>query len=63
MIKAILVDDETYFRDKVKDKLIRYFKEDIEILGEAESVESAIKIIEDKKPDLLFFGYPFDRWD
>ncbi len=54
MIKAILIDDEAYFRDKVKDKLTRYFKEDIEILGEAESVESAIKIIEDKKPDLLF---------
>lgn len=54
MIKAILVDDEAYIRDNVKAKLGHYFNEDVEIVGEAESVASAIKIIEGKKPDLLF---------
>ncbi|WP_299891321.1 LytTR family DNA-binding domain-containing protein [uncultured Lacinutrix sp.] len=54
MIKAILVDDEAYIRDNVRAKLEKHFNEDIEIVGEAESVESAINIIEEKKPNLLF---------
>ncbi|MDH7445380.1 LytR/AlgR family response regulator transcription factor [Aquimarina sp. 2201CG14-23] len=54
MIKAIVVDDEVYIRDNVKAKLTQYFSEDIEVVGEAESVEASIKIIEEKKPDLLF---------
>jgi two-component system LytT family response regulator len=54
MIRAIIVDDEAYIREDVKDKLSQYFMEDIEIVGEAESVSSAITIIEEKKPDLLF---------
>ncbi|WP_025666854.1 LytR/AlgR family response regulator transcription factor [Aquimarina megaterium] len=54
MIKAILVDDEAYVRDKIRGKLIKYFSQDIEVVGEVESVDSAIKTIEEKKPDLLF---------
>jgi two-component system LytT family response regulator len=54
MIKAILVDDEAYIRGNIKAKLSQYFDEDIEVVGEAESVKSAIKLIQEKKPDLLF---------
>ncbi|RZN84762.1 MAG: response regulator transcription factor [Winogradskyella sp.] len=54
MIKAILVDDEAYIRDDIKSKLANYFIEDIEIVGEAESVEIAVKLIQEEKPDLLF---------
>lgn len=54
MIRAILVDDESYVRSNVRAKLLEHFSGDIEIIGEAESVDSAVKLIEDKKPGLLF---------
>lgn len=54
MIKAILVDDEAYIRDDIRAKLLQYFDEDIEIVGEAENVKSAVKLIQDEKPNLLF---------
>lgn len=54
MIRAVLVDDEKYIRDYVREKISKYFNEDIEIVGEADSVASAIKIIEAEKPNLVF---------
>ena len=54
MINAILVDDETYIRNSVSDKLNAYFNNEIEVVGEAESVKEAVALIEEKKPDLLF---------
>ncbi|EDP72170.1 response regulator [Flavobacteriales bacterium ALC-1] len=54
MIKAILVDDEAYIRDNIKAKLLQYFEEDIQIVGEADGVESAVKLIQDENPNLLF---------
>ncbi|WP_298761456.1 LytTR family DNA-binding domain-containing protein [uncultured Psychroserpens sp.] len=54
MIRAIIIDDEAYIRTIVSDKLSQYFSNEIEIIGEADSVKSGVKIIEDKNPDLLF---------
>lgn len=54
MIKAILVDDEKYIRDDVKNKLKQLFNNQITVVGEAESVKSAISLIIEQKPDLLF---------
>ncbi|WP_298508584.1 LytTR family DNA-binding domain-containing protein [uncultured Kordia sp.] len=69
MIKAILVDDESYIRDNVRQKIQQYFSEDIAIIGEAESVEQAVTLIKEKSPDLLFLdiqltdGTSFDILD
>ncbi len=54
MIKAIIVEDESYIRDKIKTNLSKYFDNDIEVVGGVESVDQAIREIEEKKPDLLF---------
>ncbi|MDY8136714.1 LytTR family DNA-binding domain-containing protein [Aquimarina sp. 2201CG5-10] len=54
MIKAMVIDDEAYIRDKIKAKIEQYFNEYIEIIDEAGSVADAVKKIEEKKPDLLF---------
>lgn len=54
MIRAILVDDEAYVRDNIRVKLSQYFEDDIEIVDEAESVDTAIQLIEHEKPNLLF---------
>ncbi|SNR15553.1 LytR/AlgR family response regulator transcription factor [Tenacibaculum jejuense] len=54
MIKAILIDDEIYIREIVKEKLTANFKDKIEIIGEAGTVKDAVTIIKELKPDLLF---------
>jgi len=54
MIKALLIDDEAYIRDAIKAKLSQYFADDIQVVGEAESVKSGVQLIQDKNPDLLF---------
>ncbi|MGH1384396.1 LytR/AlgR family response regulator transcription factor [Kordia sp.] len=54
MIKAILVDDEAYIRNSVREKINQHFSTDIQIIGEAESVAEAVTLIEEKSPDLLF---------
>jgi len=51
-INAIIVDDERLARNALKNKL-EHFKQ-INIVGEANSVNSAVKLIKEKKPDLLF---------
>lgn len=54
MIRAVLVDDEAYIRDNMRAKLSEYFDNEIEIVGEAESVDSAEKLIDQESPNLLF---------
>jgi two-component system LytT family response regulator len=52
-MRAIVVDDE----QKARTSLVGLIKgnfEDIEIIGEADGVESGKKLIVEKKPDLLF---------
>jgi len=66
MIKAVIIDDESRFRDSIRKKLETNFKNDILIVGEAESVKHGILLIEDTQPDLLFLdieltdGYSFE---
>ncbi len=52
-MRAIVVDDEAGARGALINLLRNYF-EDIEIIGEADGVESGKKLITEKKPDLLF---------
>lgn len=52
-ITAILVDDEANVRVVLRDLLETFFTE-VEVIGEAESVDAAYKLINDKKPQLVF---------
>lgn len=53
MIKAIIVDDESCFREMIQMLLKDYFLE-IEVVAEADNVEEAVKVIQNKSPDLVF---------
>ncbi len=53
MIKAIIIDDEPGNIDVLK-KMVTDFCDDIEISGTANSVDEGIKVIKEKKPDLIF---------
>ena len=65
---AILVEDETQSREILKSYLDKYCK-GVEILGEAAAVKEGVKLIQEKKPDLVFldvempFGNAFDLLD
>jgi two-component system LytT family response regulator len=52
-IKSIIVDDEKHGRENLAGILTEHCPE-VEITGNANSVESAIKLIEDQAPDLVF---------
>ncbi len=52
-IQTIIVDDEKQSRIALCEEL-NAFEHDIEIIGEADNVKSAVKLIDEKKPDLLF---------
>jgi two-component system LytT family response regulator len=50
--RAIIIDDERLARKDLKSLLADY--PSIEIVGEADNVSSALKLIEEKTPNLLF---------
>ncbi len=52
-MKIIIIDDEAFARQCIKTILNKKFPE-IEVVGEAESIKDAIKIIKEKTPDLVF---------
>lgn len=52
-IKSILVDDEKHGRENLAGILKQYCPE-VELLGEANSVEKAILLIHSENPDLVF---------
>ncbi len=52
MLKVYIVDDEPLARDELKYLLIQ--SKQVEIVGEAESLEEAIIHIPTQKPDLAF---------
>jgi two-component system, LytTR family, response regulator len=64
-IKSILIDDEFIARDVLRTYLTKYCPS-IEIIGEAENIEQAEKLIKELHPDLIFldvempFGNAFD---
>lgn len=53
MIQAVLVDDEQNSRETLKGKL-ELFCPEVEVVGEAGDVKTALETIKSKKPDLLF---------
>lgn len=53
MIKAIIVDDEVKSQSSLF-KLLERFCPDVEVIGFANSVQSAVEIINKEKPDLVF---------
>jgi len=54
MIRTILIDDQKKSRRVLEQLLVNHFKEDIEIVGTAESAHEGIELINELKPDLLF---------
>jgi len=51
-IRAIIVDDEELARDRLRSLLDR--EPEIEVIGEAGDGQSAVALIEQQKPDLVF---------
>jgi two-component system, LytTR family, response regulator len=49
---AILVDDERLARKELRSMLAEH--ENIDVIGEAESVEQALKLIHESEPDVVF---------
>lgn len=54
MIRAIIVEDEVKSLSVIKNLVEKYAKNTIEIIGEADSIESAYLLILSLKPELLF---------
>lgn len=53
MIKAIIVDDESCFREMIQFLLTDYFPE-IKVIAQADNVEEAVQLINENKPELVF---------
>ena len=53
MIKAIIIEDETLARQRLK-KLLLPYSHQLEIVGEATNGEIGLKMIEDLNPDFIF---------
>ena len=64
-LKVVIVDDETDARDTIRG-LLEIFCEDVEVIGEADSVATAEVLIGQLQPDLVFLdiglgeGHGFD---
>ncbi|MCK4406141.1 MAG: response regulator transcription factor [Bacteroidales bacterium] len=53
MIKTIIIDDEINAREIVAELLENYC-ENVSLIGQADSVESGLKVIRELKPELVF---------
>ncbi len=53
-MKTVIVDDELNAREGLKEILVKYFSETIEVVATAEDVSSGIETIEKYNPDLIF---------
>ena len=60
MIKAVLIDDEAFVREDVREKLHTYFGKEILVVGEANGVTSGLNAISSHEPDLLFLDINMD---
>jgi two-component system LytT family response regulator len=52
MVKAVIIDDERYLREMLREMLMVSFAE-IEIAGEADSVTDGVRLIDERRPDLV----------
>ena len=53
MIRALIIEDERYIREGLKSHL-KNISKNVQIIGECESVQSALKYCENEIPDLVF---------
>jgi two-component system LytT family response regulator len=53
MIKAVIIDDEKNNQELISN-LLKSYAENIQVVGSADSVESAYKTIQEHQPDLIF---------
>lgn len=53
MVRVVIIDDEKSSRETIKFLLTDYFPE-VTVSAEAESVDDAVKIIEEQNPELVF---------
>lgn len=51
-LRAILVDDEPMAREEFKEMLLPH--KNVELIGEAASVDEAVELIENETPDIVF---------
>ncbi len=54
MINAIIIDDEAHIREDIQQKIETLFSTEIEIVAQADGVQSGLKAIEKFEPGLLF---------
>lgn len=54
MINCIIVEDEEKSLNVLKKLIAKYFSESLNILGNADSIESGISLIQKANPDLVF---------
>lgn len=59
MIRAIIVDDEPHIRQTIR-KMVIAFCPNVEVIGEANSVETGINAIRNLHPDLIFLDIKLD---
>ena len=59
-IKTVIIDDEMKARELLKRLIDKYCPE-IEIIGEANCIESGYKVILEKNPDLVFLDIYLDQ--
>ncbi len=52
-MKAVIIEDENNAKEALID-LLKLINSDIKILGTAQNVENAVKLINDKKPEIVF---------
>ncbi|MBI9065717.1 MAG: response regulator transcription factor [Salinivirgaceae bacterium] len=62
MIKALIVDDEANNRNNLESLLNKYCQS-VEIIGSADSVDSAFNFIRNNKPDLVFLDIKMPKKD
>ena len=61
-LKAIIVEDELASRETLTNYLLKYCPQ-VDLVGEADSVKSGLRLIESIKPDLVFLDVemPFGK--
>ncbi|HPP38006.1 MAG TPA: response regulator transcription factor, partial [Thermosynergistes sp.] len=60
-IRVVLVDDHRLFRDGLK-KLLE-LEPDVEVIGEAKDGEEAVRVVADKKPDVVLLDINMPKGD
>lgn len=61
-IRTLIIDDENQSRVVLK-KLLTHFRDEIEIIAEADNIEVAYRLIREQKPALVFLDIQMPRGD